>query len=318
MSVLGRAKWYYNKFNLENGWDESHIIRIMGERFTDEKLDFFKRFYSCLLGKKFCNKMTEEYIRAEDLSMRETIVVYNMRHPDEKINENTALSQMNYCAGKLKAIFTDEKILDNIYKSTEPISTVYLKQLNKFIIQYGSKCDNKKDFNINIPALKRSGEVTDESFVSFLRLLEPYTKNYMREVQSEINSRVDEVGYFNYIMKPDIELTPTEQKHKELVEIILGKREGKLPTFEIEEEPERDFSKFDLVKSEQVVEVDETVEPKDQKEIFTPDFSDNDEDTISLSKEQSESTTTIPQTRMSKEEGYKVDEYGLGTKHVKF
>lgn len=295
MSVLSLAKYYYSKLNLENGWNDEYVKTSFGVKYTEEKADFFMRFYGCLLGDKFCNKMTELYIKTPLTSMRETIAKYNNENKENRVNENTALSQMNYCSGKLKEIFKDNEMLNNIWNCQDTISEIYHRQLNEFVEKYGVKGNQKKEFAINIPSYKRCGEVTSREFIDFLRLLEPYSKRMMKKVQKEINSRTKEIGYFNYITKPGMELTPQELADKELVEIMLGQRDGELPREEIafgfEDDEKEMFSELD--------------------EDLVPDFTEEeDEPVIDLS------TPPVEMEETQKTETPKIDRVTYGHKET--
>lgn len=222
MSVLSQAKYYYDKFHVDNEWSDSAAITWMGKRYSPDKLIFFKRFFGCLTGEKFLNKATELYIQDSRNSIRSAARLYNNEHPGDVIKEDNAVAQFNYCSKKLNKIFDDKEMLDKVINSNNGINKKYIRQLNEFISIYGVKNTTNKEIILKLPAYSKMTEISEEEFVSLLKIIEPYTKETIKKVQHEINQRREAVGYLNYIMIPDLELTDEEKYRKNMVEAMLG------------------------------------------------------------------------------------------------
>lgn len=231
MSVLSQAKYYYDKFYIDGEWDDSAGITWMGKNYTPEKLVFFKRFFACLTSDKFMNKGTEIYMKDAQSSIRASIRKWNMAHPEDQIIESNGLTHYKYCSKKLKGIFDDEEMLSKIMISTTGIDKKYLRQLNDFIEKYGMKQVADKEMIIRLPHYTKMSDVTDEEFIALLRLIEPYSKQYIKMVQQQVNKKRDEVGYLNYIMIPNIELSEKDQYRKGMVEAMLGHSEMTLDEY---------------------------------------------------------------------------------------
>ncbi len=258
MSVLTQAKYYYDRFYSDGIWSEYQAKSWLGSRYSDEKYDFLQKFYGCLLGGKVANDLLTIYIKDPRLSIREAVGRYNKENPDSPISEGAGLSQHKYCKDKLQKYFTDEDMLNKIINGNG-VTKKYARQLNEFIAKYGKKTGIKKDILVNIPMFKKRYDVTEGQFKDFLKLIAPYCKPQVKAVQEQIYSMVAQTGYFNYIMSADNNLTDEEQTHKELVEIMLGRRPGNIE--ELLAEPDQ---------------FDETSEPELQESSLSGEIIDLD------------------------------------------
>lgn len=264
MSVLTQAKYYYDRFYSDGVWNEYQAKSWLGSRYTDEKYDFLKKFYECLMNGKVANELLTIYIKDPRLSIREAVIKYNKLNPDSPIKENAGLSQHKYCKDKLQAFFTDEDMLNKIING-DGVTKKYARQLNEFIAKYGKKRETKKDILVNIPMFKKRYDVTDEQFKDFLRLIAPYCKPQVKKIQEQIYSMVAQAGYFNYIMSADKNLTDEEQAHKELVEIMLGRRPGSIE--ELLAEPENEIDPVDQEETEEPDQLEEASEIEEPDQV---------------------------------------------------
>lgn len=230
MSVLVKAKYYYDKFHVDGEWNDTLAISWMGKRYTTEKLDFFKRFYSCFMNDKCINKVTKIYVETPGESIRGSILKYNREHPEDKIHLDSGVSQFNYISKKLKKYFDDEKMFEITLNSEKGIPKKYADQLNQFISSYGLRKEVQKEMMIKLPAYKKTRDISDEEFLQLLGLLRPYCRENIRKTQKEVSMKTEAVGYLNYIMIPDIELSDTEQRRKDLYLAMLGRGPGDFDT----------------------------------------------------------------------------------------
>lgn len=235
---------YYDDCFSNGEFDRDKVIEnglIDSNYNTEERLKLLESIYKIVLGAKFINDFTLEYLTHSNRNYDDIIKKYNENN-DEPIDLNTGRSRITFCQRKIAEVFTTVRYrgedlnfitwlffydahtgLENNADKID-LRNVFIRQFNRFNDIYGEVADiSKKDMLITIPTFDKVSELSEEKFNDFMEIIQPYSKHMLAAVQSEVNNMVEEVGYFRYLMSKSSKLSEVDIERKNTLLRWLGR-----------------------------------------------------------------------------------------------
>ena len=246
MTMYKALHKYYEDCFSEGVFDPDKVIGngLIDKHYNVEyRLKVLESIYKLVLEAKFNNDMSIYYLTHSSKTFDDCVLEHN-RLSGEDLNIKTGRSRMIYCSRKINEVFEEVEcgtdnmcIIDWLFNKTyhmniddnevkSNIRDIFVGQLNRFNDMYGEQPTlGKKDILISMPPCKKVEELSDERFDEFMDIIRPYSREYMRHIQEEVNSMLDEVGYIKYLLSPKSELTDIDKERKNIVLRWLGKPE---------------------------------------------------------------------------------------------
>lgn len=242
MGAFKIAHQYYCDFFTNDAWDEEKAQARVGKYYTEERTDYIRKFYECLLNSKKMNEVGLMYVKHSNLSVRKVVDLYNEGLKESKReNPNTVKSRIILCANKvnnsfedvtytaltknkeiksdpLELIMTVKVVNDSIYRAIREAEN----QIDKFIEMFDTS-KNKKDYLLfRMPAFAKVDSLSDYEFDNFFEIIRPYSRRQVEGVEMVMYDLKKEVGYFNYLMTPGVKLTEKDKERRDLILRWLG------------------------------------------------------------------------------------------------
>lgn len=242
MGAFKVAHQYYCDFFTNDAWDEEKAQAKVGKYYTEERTDYIRKFYECLLNSKKMNEVGLMYVRHSNLSVRKVVELYNESLKESKReNPNTVKSRIILCASKVNNSFEDVTYKDSSKKKEikidplELIMTVRIvndsiyqaireaeEQIDRFVEMFDTS-KNKKDYLLfRMPTFAKVDSLSDYEFECFFDIIRPYSKRQVESVEMAMYELKKEVGYFNYLMTPGVKLTGVDKERRDTLLRWLG------------------------------------------------------------------------------------------------
>ena len=208
---------------------------------SEYRLSLLESIYKIVLGADFNNDMSLYYLTHSSKTFNDCVSEHN-RLNNDNLNIKTGRSRIIYCSRKINEIFEELEydgtticmvewlFKDNCFRGLElkeskvELRDLFLSQLNRFNDLYGEKLSiGRKELVISLPSCKKVSELSEERFNEFMDIIRPYSREYMRHVQEEVNSMIEEVGYIKYLLSPKSELTNEDKERRSIILRWLGK-----------------------------------------------------------------------------------------------
>lgn len=235
---------YYDDCFSNGEFDREKVIkneRIDTSYDTEERLKLLESVYKIVLEAKFINDFTLEYLTHSNRNYDDIVKKYNENN-EEPIDLNSGRSRITFCQRKIAEVFTtvsyEGEELNfitwlffnkahmgiNYDPAKIDLRNEFIRQFNRFNDIYGEVADiNKKDMLITIPTFDKVQELSEEKFNDFMEIIQPYSKHMLAAIQSEVNNRVEEVGYFRYLMSKSSKLNEVDIERKNILLRWLGR-----------------------------------------------------------------------------------------------
>ena len=237
MGAFKVAQRNYCEFFTEGEWNEEKAMKKIGKYYTEERVEYIRRFYNCLLNSKKMNELGILYLTHSNLSVRKTVELYNRdKSEKKKLNPDTGKSRIISCANKVNNSFRPlvfnretkeplEWIIDSVVVGAERLEIIREAelQIDNFIEMFDSTGENKKDkIAVKIPAYAKVSSISEDMFDNFMEIIRPYSKREMYNVEKTLEQMREEVGYFNFLMTPGVRLTEIDRERRETLLRWLG------------------------------------------------------------------------------------------------
>ena len=269
--IILSTKTLYNEFMTKNDRGQFEFIenRVAIEKYqlSHSKIEFIRSYLLLINESSIVSDTTKMYFQSiYDGGMKtvfDQIIDYESKNGTKKLNINTCLSKLRYDSKKLTKYFPDDMISKLKNKNTKNIEH-YTHKLSEAIVFYRRDNDMAKEICLKLPVDNVVENISNEAFEEMLRLIRPYTKNYMDKLMEVVPKEY--IGYLNYLLYVGDEKYITQQRMETLkamlsakypVEVILGKSEIKGEKAKIKE-----FDKFNIIKPEE----EKTVQHKQAEE----------------------------------------------------
>ena len=240
MGAFKVAHQYYSDFFTNDAWDEEKAQAKVGKYYTDERVEYIRKFYETLLNSKKMNKVGIMYIKHSNLSVRKVVELYNEGLKEsKKENPNTVKSRIILCANKinnsfedvtyikgnkeiksdpLELIMTARIVPDSMYKAIKEAEN----QIDKFVEMFDTSKNRNENLLIKIPAFAKVDKIDDYDWENFFEIIRPYSKKQIENIAMIIYDMRKEVGYFNFLMTPGVKLTEKDKERRDLLFRWLG------------------------------------------------------------------------------------------------
>lgn len=234
---------YYNDCFTNGEFDRNKVISngLIDDSYnTEERLKWLEEVYKIVLGAKFVNSFTLEYLTHSNRNYDDIVKRYNENN-DTQLDLNSGRSRITFCQRKIAEVFETisysgeelnfitwlffDKAHMGVALDPEKIDlrNEFIRQFNKFNDIYGEIADiNKKDMLITIPTFDKVSELSEERFNDFMEVIQPYSKHMLATIQNEVNNMVEEVGYFRYLMSKSSKLSEVDIERKNTILRWLG------------------------------------------------------------------------------------------------
>lgn len=250
MGTFNIAHKYYCDFYSDGIWDEEKGKKKVGKYCTEERLEYVRRFYECLLTSEKMNELGKLYLTHSNISVRETVELYNRdKNEKYKINPDTGKSRIISCANKINNSFEKikfksvssgkkynyepiEVLIDDLrFNENQPefMKSLYeaKNQIDTFLEMFDTTNKNKKEkLLIKIPAFAKVNNLSEDEFYEFMSVIRPYSKKQLSVMEEKLKLMKDAVGYYNYIMTPGMKLTAEDQERRDIIFDWLGVRDN--------------------------------------------------------------------------------------------
>ncbi len=235
---------YYDDCFSDGEFDKDKVIErglIDSNYNTEERLKLLENVYKVILGARFINSFTMEYLTHSNRNYDDIVKGYN-ESSETPIDMNSGRSRITFCQRKIAEVFTTVNYRGEelnfitwlfCYNAHQQISlseekidirNAFIRQFNRFNDLYGEVSDiNKRDLLINIPTYEKVSELSEERFNDFMEIIQPYSKHMLATIQSEVNNMLEEVGYFRYLMSKTSKLSEVDLERKNTILRWLGK-----------------------------------------------------------------------------------------------
>lgn len=235
---------YYDDCFSNGEFDRNKIIEmglIDNNYNTEERLKLLENVYKIVLGARFINSFTLEYLTHSNRNYDDIVKRYN-DSSETPLDMNSGRSRITFCQRKIAEVFTTVSYRGEelnfitwlfCYSAHQEISlseekidlrNEFIRQFNRFNDLYGEVSDiNKRDLLINIPTYDKVNELSEEKFNDFMEVIQPYSKHMLATIQSEVNNMLEEVGYFRYLMSKTSKLSEVDIERKNTLLRWLGK-----------------------------------------------------------------------------------------------
>lgn len=235
---------YYDDCFSNGEFDRNKIIEmglIDNNYNTEERLKLLENVYKIVLGARFINSFTLEYLTHSNRNYDDIVKRYN-DSSETPLDMNSGRSRITFCQRKIAEVFTTVSYRGEelnfitwlfCYSAHQEISlseekidlrNEFIRQFNRFNDLYGEVSDiNKRDLLINIPTYDKVSELSEEKFNDFMEVIQPYSKHMLATIQSEVNNMLEEVGYFRYLMSKTSKLSEVDIERKNTLLRWLGK-----------------------------------------------------------------------------------------------
>ena len=235
---------YYDDCFSNGDFDRNKIIEmglIDNNYNTEERLKLLENVYKIVLGARFINSFTLEYLTHSNRNYDDIVKRYN-DSSETPLDMNSGRSRITFCQRKIAEVFTTVSYRGEelnfitwlfCYSAHQEISlseekidlrNEFIRQFNRFNDLYGEVSDiNKRDLLINIPTYDKVSELSEEKFNDFMEVIQPYSKHMLATIQSEVNNMLEEVGYFRYLMSKTSKLSEVDIERKNTLLRWLGK-----------------------------------------------------------------------------------------------
>lgn len=235
----------YNDLFTDGQFDREKIIEngLVDPNYnTEQRLFLLESVYKMILNSNSINSFTKYYITDGTKTYEETVNKYNKNHADDVVNLSSGKNRITDGQSKIKNCFPVIKYnkvelnfitwllydaahmgLDSDTEKQE-LRAEFMRQYNSFRDKYGEPIQvSKRDVVINIPTYDKVSGLTDEEFNQFMELIQPYSRYVIQQTQDKIDSMVNAVGYFRYLMSKTSQLSELDIERKNKVLAWLGK-----------------------------------------------------------------------------------------------
>lgn len=242
---------YYNNLYKNGEFDTDGVIQYFRANLfysAEIRTSMLKRLYSTVIEQKFMNEFAMTYIKDSNLSVRDIIERYNNgRAEADRINDSTGRSRIIYCSQIVNKAFPDVEVAEhekktnivewlmthktmNIEDSTLALDKKAYDTFNEQLKEFEDRFDTRSnDFRrlsiIKIPRVDKVMELSDDDFEHLMKLLHPYSRHVLHNMEDALNDMNDAVGYLNFLMSSRSVLTDTDKERREAVYEWLGNEE---------------------------------------------------------------------------------------------
>lgn len=262
MGAFKVAHQYYCEFFTNDAWDEEKAQAKVGKYYTEERTDYIRKFYECLLNSKKMNEVGLMYVKHSNFSVRKVVELYNEGLKESKReNPNTVKSRIILCANKINNSFIDityKEGFKNKEKTVDPLELIMTarivsdsiyeaikeaeNQIDRFVEMFDTSKNKKNNLLIKIPGAAKVDILSDEDFEEFFEIIRPYSKREVKSVEDAMFDMKKACGYFNYLMTPGVKLKEIDRERQDL----LFRWMGISTTKSDEEDAGDDMLDFDL------------------------------------------------------------------------
>lgn len=185
---------------------------------SNNKIKLLSDIISLLRNTSIINKETRMYISNKYITIRGVNETLNedITNTQDRINNNTTLSKIQYDKNRLSKIFGESMFVDILSKDMD--ISIYERIIAEQYVKYAGKSDIKKNLLINIPSDCMSSEIEEDAFEEFIGVISPYIKSQITFIENNLD--ISSCGYFNYLLSMP-SLTGINKERSDRIKTLL-------------------------------------------------------------------------------------------------
>lgn len=227
-NLLDESKIYLPNFydcNKEE-WLENPSFKMNGREVEKSVIEFLIEYYHLLLDSSILNWYSIIWLKSNLGSVRKTFLNYNEANLEiDKVNLNTAQSNLTFSKNKLKESFWNTMLSDVIIYP-EKYLTRATELLDKALLKYTNDKEYKDKLIIKVPKNYSEKELSEKDWNQLLDTLSVFSVEMKEKIEQGKTELLtpDMIGYYNFLISHKQLDSIDEQRLKKLNNLLkIGK-----------------------------------------------------------------------------------------------
>lgn len=246
-TIMGMLKQViYSMYDNNGNLRVKFIGSLADIELSEGRIDLLKNITDLVLNTNIISEETKIYLKDRNIKVSQVNEIINERRKEKKeaiekklgnsinydeykeVSVNSTQSKITYDRQRLEKMLGSDILTNIIYQRAYNIEEYQIK-VGKLLEKYKNIASLREELVLNLKEDCYNKEYNGDFKQDSIKLLKPYIKSEIEQVEKEINNNLDFVGYFNYLLSGVTCSTEKDKENRAFLRALLKGEEVNTP-----------------------------------------------------------------------------------------
>lgn len=246
-TIMGMLKQViYSMYDNNGNLRVKFVGSLADIELSEGRVDLLKNITDLVLNTNIISEETKIYLKDRNIKVSQVNEIINERRKEKKeaiekklgnsinydeykeVSVNSTQSKITYDRQRLEKMLGSDILTNIIYQRAYNIEEYQIK-VGKLLEKYKNITSLREELVLNLKEDCYNKEYNGDFKQDSIKLLKPYIKSEIKQVEKEINNNLDFVGYFNYLLSGVTCSTEKDKENRAFLRALLKGEEINTP-----------------------------------------------------------------------------------------
>lgn len=246
-TIMGMLKQViYSMYDSNGNLRVKFVGSLADIELSEGRVDLLKNITDLVLNTNIISEETKIYLKDRNIKVSQVNEIINERRKEKKeaiekklgnsinydeykeVSVNSTQSKITYDRQRLEKMLGSDILTNIIYQRAYNIEEYQIK-VGKLLEKYKNITSLREELVLNLKEDCYNKEYNGDFKQDSIKLLKPYIKSEIKQVEKEINNNLDFVGYFNYLLSGVTCSTEKDKENRAFLRALLKGEEINTP-----------------------------------------------------------------------------------------
>lgn len=246
-TIMGMLKQViYSMYDNNGNLRVKFVGSLADIELSEGRIDLLKNITDLVLNTNIISEETKIYLKDRNIKVSQVNEIINERRKEKKeaiekklgnsinydeykeVSVNSTQSKITYDRQRLEKMLGSDILTNIIYQRAYNIEEYQIK-VGKLLEKYKNIASLREELVLNLKEDCYNKEYNGDFKQDSIKLLKPYIKSEIEQVEKEINNNLDFVGYFNYLLSGVTCSTEEDKENRAFLRALLKGEEINTP-----------------------------------------------------------------------------------------
>lgn len=246
-TIMGMLKQViYSMYDSNGNLRVKFVGSLADIELSEGRVDLLKNITDLVLNTNIISEETKIYLKDRNIKVSQVNEIINERRKEKKeaiekklgnsinydeykeVSVNSTQSKITYDRQRLEKMLGSDILTNIIHQRAYNIEEYQIK-VGKLLEKYKNITSLREELVLNLKEDCYNKEYNGDFKQDSIKLLKPYIKSEIKQVEKEINNNLDFVGYFNYLLSGVTCSTEKDKENRAFLRALLKGEEINTP-----------------------------------------------------------------------------------------